>query len=87
MTKIELGPPKTCPFCGSPAELKEKREDYGYTPAAVAYGCTRCNYQLPFVDYSGMPQDSGHKTKAAALLEAITKWNTRNGEVDKVEVQ
>lgn len=86
MTTIKLGEPQPCPFCGGKAQLKEKSEAWGYTPAAVAYGCNACDYHLPFISHSEMAQDD-YPSKGGALLQAITAWNTRGGKRPKVEVE
>lgn len=85
MTTIKLGDPKPCPFCGGAAVLKEKSEDWGYRCAAVAYGCDDCHFHLLFISHSDYPQDK-RPSRAGALLQAITAWNTREGKRPKVEV-
>ena len=85
MTTLELGTQKPCPFCGGPAQLKKKSESWGYSNAAVAYGCDRCGFHLPFIEHSTMPQDNA-PLLAGALLQALTSWNMRDGKAHKVAV-
>ena len=65
---------KTCPFCGSPAEIKEQSY-YGRTMYRVS--CTKCHCSTELVPTGINLLNNEEITIEAAQSRAVSLWQTR----------